>query len=215
MAQCDYREVLRAFYSRADARAAVRTFAKALPGLNECVGGHQRRIRELADLASHSGTNLRVFHPSRSLGGGLRGFYIVGEKRYAGIYLNAAHHPLAVSSTFHHELGHHLISKEIEKPRESVVSSFDSEFQDHLDQPLELLADIFASIVVYPRRVAVELFQGVETNTTLLENAAGHLRREYGFKFSSALSKKQSESYLFGLIHYAKLRKACLEEYGI
>jgi hypothetical protein len=42
-----------------------------------------------------------------------------------------------------------------------------------------------------------------------------HLEASYGFDFSIALPPVQNLQYLAGMIHYAKLRAALLEEYDI
>ncbi|MGO9604449.1 MAG: hypothetical protein ACLQAT_13845 [Candidatus Binataceae bacterium] len=129
--------------------------------------------------------------------------------------MNVIHHPVAISSTFHHELAHHLIAEQIGQMREVSVAGCDSQYEHHLDKPVELLADIYAALVAYPRPVARELFQNSPTTTVLVKNAAAHLRRSYGFQFNNALSKEQTEDYLSGLVHFAKLRTAVLEEFGI
>ncbi len=42
-----------------------------------------------------------------------------------------------------------------------------------------------------------------------------HLRSRYGFDFTAVLPPAQKLHYLTGMIHYAGLREAVLEEYGL
>lgn len=158
----------------------------------------------------------------------LRGFYVEKRRRLLKrplIYVNTAHQPGAVSSTFCHELGHHLTSQLFETPNEGVHFFFDADYAAHLDDPLELAADVLVSLAGYPDAAARRLFStpwnwGLVARTGKLseEVFAGvrnHAERRLGIDFTSKWPAKQRLNYLAGMIHYAKLRWALLAEYDL
>ena len=68
------------------------------------------------------------------------------------IYLNTAHHPAAVGATFCHEVGHHLALNILRHADERPVHYFfDAAYSSHLDDPVELTADVLVSIAAYPK----------------------------------------------------------------
>ena len=52
-------------------------------------------------------------------------------------------------------------------------------------------------------------------NDTVFSAIRRHMKKSYGFDFSSKFPPGQNLQYLAGMIHYAKLRIALLQEYGI
>jgi hypothetical protein len=52
-------------------------------------------------------------------------------------------------------------------------------------------------------------------DSTLIERIREHLGSSYDFDFSAALSPHQNLQYLAGMLHYAKLRAALLEQYDV
>ncbi len=140
------------------------------------------------------------------------------------IFVNSAHHDLAMGTAFCHEVGHHFCS-EISKPKASGVRFyFDAAYDDHLENEGELAADVIVSLAGYPKPAASAIFAGRRRKELLrqgkLDEAAinrirAHLVASYGFDFSTALSPDQNLQYLAGMLHYAKLRAALLEEYGL
>jgi hypothetical protein len=158
----------------------------------------------------------------------LRGFYVKDAKTFLKrplIYVNTAHHPAAVSSSFLHELGHHLFSSIIFGVEAPLHFFFDCGYADHLDNAAELGADALVSIAGYPARVARRIFAepwnwGLVAHTGKLSEAAfsqvrEHVGRRYGLDSAARIPPGQEIHYLTGMIHYAKLRWALLAEYDL
>jgi hypothetical protein len=157
----------------------------------------------------------------------LYGFYVDRSETALAkplIFVNSAHHTLAMGTTFCHEVGHHFCS-EIAKPRPSGVSFyFDAAYNEHLHDRAELAADVIVSLAGYPKPAAKAVFtrgkrkdiarQGT-LNGAMIRRIRTHLEHAYGFAFSSALSPDQNLQYFAGMLHYAKLRAALLEEYDL
>jgi len=140
------------------------------------------------------------------------------------IFVNSAHHALAIGTTFCHEVGHHFCT-EIAKPKSSGVRFyFDAAYNEHLRDQGELAADVIVSLAGYPKRSAKTIFTKGQRKALAgkgsldqpaIERIRAHLKASYGFDFPTALSADQSLQYLAGMIHYAKLRAALLEEYDL
>jgi hypothetical protein len=157
----------------------------------------------------------------------LRGFYVpVGEWKLERplMYVNTAHHPLAIMTTFLHELGHHL-SCDLWGLKHSAVHFFDTDYRDHLKIAHELGADIVVSLAGYPQVVARELFsttwhsglvaQAKNLDGSTLQRIHDHLGGAYGYNLLESVAPEQKLHYLAGMIHYAKLRWALLAEFDL
>ena len=158
----------------------------------------------------------------------LRGFYVEQRRQVLKrplIYVNTAHHPGAVSSTFCHEIGHHLTSQIFHKRHEGVHFFFDAAYTEHLDDPIELAADVLVSLAGYPAPAARAIFIRpwnwglVAKAGRLSEDEFRTVRRHaegcFDLDLKANLPAKQRLNYLAGMIHYAKLRWALLAEYDL
>ena len=140
------------------------------------------------------------------------------------IFLNRSHHALAMGTAFCHEVGHHFYS-EIAKPKFSkgVSFYFDAAYSEHLHDESELLADVVVSLAGYPRAAAEAIFTQAQRNKIakrglddfLIQRIRDHLGGSYGFDFPAVLSPHQNLQYLAGMLHYAKLRAALLQEFDL
>ena len=141
------------------------------------------------------------------------------------IFVNSSHHALAMGTTFCHEVGHHFYT-EIAKPKVSKGISFyfDAAYNEHLHDKNELLADVVVSLAGYPRPAAVTIFDKTQrkkiaqtggVDRILIQRIRDHIGGSYGFDFPAALSPHQNLQYLAGMLHYAKLRAAVLQEFDL
>ncbi|HTY56410.1 MAG TPA: hypothetical protein VMB26_14470 [Candidatus Binataceae bacterium] len=185
-------------------------------------------VKQQAQLAANLGLHFKAAPRKGTEGLALRGFYVDKLQQVLQrplIYVNTAHHPVAVSTTFCHELGHHLAA-DILRPREQKVHLFfDVDYSDHLNDPSELTADVLVSLAGYPRPVAEKIFSRsnglglVASTRNLTDNAFAeihsHLKQVYGVDLRAGVSPRQRLNYLSGMVHYAKLRWALLAEYDV
>lgn len=158
----------------------------------------------------------------------LYGFYIDRANTQLSkplIFINSAHHALAIGTAFCHEVGHHFCT-EVRKPRKPAGISFyfDAAYHSHLRDKRELFADAVVSLAGYPQATAAKLFtQALAEKTSskgaldqaLIARIRKHIERSYGFEFSASLSPRQNLQYLAGMLHYAKLRAALLQEFDV
>jgi hypothetical protein len=159
-----------------------------------------------------------------SNGRDLRGFYVPDRQflRRPLICVNTANHPVAVAATFWHEVGHHLTTRLLWDSRTDPLNmSFASGYQDHLDDPREIAADIVMSMACYPKPAAERLFGGARRNflktdgQRLVSSVVPYVRAVTGFQFKNELSALENLHYLANLIHLVKLRSTLLFEYEI
>lgn len=155
----------------------------------------------------------------------LRGFYVRKnpELKKPVIFLNTAHHPVAVAASFWHEIGHHIalsrcLSGEHWHPR--PVRGFGHDYSGHLNDPHELMADMAVALAAYPGDTARGLFAAGNGGAVELPLAAGrafaHLRRFSGLRLSeNGFGASENLHYLAGFLHYVKLRTALLELFGL
>ena len=68
------------------------------------------------------------------------------------------HDRVAVTSTFWHEMGHHLMDRLGEKAK-SIQVMFRSDFGARMSTASELIAETMVALACYPRTAAVGLFQ--------------------------------------------------------
>jgi hypothetical protein len=179
-------------------------------------------------MAERLGVNLKM-HPLRERGSAaLHGFYVGASPeglRKALIFLNTAHHPLAVATAFCHEVGHHLASGMFNHRAAGIELMMNGEFSEHLSNPVELAADIVVSLAAYPAPVARRLFAskcragGTQQRDPLtipvLAGVENHLNRSYRYAHASGRPVMWSDHYAAGILHYAALRWALLSERDI
>jgi hypothetical protein len=223
----EYGRSLRNCFARSEVREIVREArAKAWPRLNrEAV--RLGSMREFADRASSLGADFRIAKMSWPSGLALFGFYLScgpGLQKRPLICVNAAHHRAAVGTAFAHEVGHHVTASLFGTRAQPPLPSLYTGYESHLDDPLELAADITVALGMYPRNTAVKLFREIEIDSA--ETAAQRLksatraaaldyvRRQYGLDLAS-LSIQKKIQYQAGLLHFTKLREALLHQYGI
>jgi len=159
----------------------------------------------------------------------LRGFFVNRDhqslKRQL-IYVNTAHHPVAVAATLFHEIGHLVAARVFERDHKPVHLFFDADYISHLDDLEELTADVVLTLVAYPAPVAKKLFAtpwnwGVFAQTTELSDpvfsqVSEYFRATFGVSLATAnLPPRRKLNYLAGLIHFAKLRSTLLAEYQL
>jgi hypothetical protein len=158
----------------------------------------------------------------------LRGFYVrsiaeIAKDRHKGglIFLNTAHHPAAVGATFCHEVGHHLALNFMRHADQRPVHYFfDAAYSSHLDDPVELTADVLVSVAAYPTSAASKMMGGEPAairglSEKNLDSLLDYLENGWGIDFRRARQPGHHLIYLAGMVHYAKLRRALLTEYNI
>ncbi|HEY6421239.1 MAG TPA: hypothetical protein VIX59_19755 [Candidatus Binataceae bacterium] len=231
LARRDYVRYLRKTLGYHELREVVATATKVWPKLN-CAQLTAAPRQRFARMASERASKLGVSFQGRPYEGpeglALRGFYIENEKTLLKrplIYVNTAHHPGAVSTTFFHELSHHLTAAIVKTHHKPVHFFFDADYDTHLRDPGELAADVIVSLGGYPEKIARKIFSApwnwglVARAGRLTDEVFGkvlaHVQELYGLDFSSRIPPGQRLHYLTGMIHYAKLRWALLAEYDL
>jgi hypothetical protein len=203
-------------------------FRDRLPGFNCEVMG-MMPIEQLAAIAA----SLNVYFEATPYGGdaglALRGFYLPRKEGLLEcplIYLNTAHHPLAVSATFCHEVAHHMRAQVLPPADEREVHfCVDANYAFHLEEPNELAADAMVSIAGYPKPIARKIFatpgewglvaKAKDVTEAALTEVRRHLKEAYGFDVMEGVPENRKLNYLSGMIHFARLRWALLAEYDI
>ncbi len=225
--QRDYVRDLRRNLSYRELRTLLEAVDETLPRLNR-EPLDLMPIKEQARLAAHLGLHFKAAPHTDTEGLALRGFYVNKLQEVLKrplIYVNTAHPPVVVSTTFCHELGHHFAADILRPRHQKVHLFFDADYSQHLGDPAELAADVLVSLAGYPRPVARKIFSEtvdwrLVASTKSLTDAAfseirAHLKKVYGFDLSAGISPRQTLNHLAGVIHYAKLRWALLAEYDI
>jgi hypothetical protein len=224
--QRDYNQALRESVGRSEVRALIASATKLWPKLNREKFSLFSEA-EFTAIAKRLSLNLSIRKCRERDGMALRGFYVPSIEQIAKdgpkgalIYLNTAHHPVAVGATFCHEIGHHL-ALDIKRHRDErpVHFFFDAAYSSHLDDPIELIADVLVSLAAYPKSAARKMF-GSEIAPTPdlsgnLEGVLDYLKSGWGIDFRFPRQPGHHLIYLAGMVHYAKLRKALLTEYRI
>ncbi len=132
---------------------------KVLPTLNQEIFGITDLSR-LAAIAARLGALLHAEPFDGVKGRALRGFY-VHDREILGrplICINSANHPVAVAAAFWHEMGHHLTNRIFDAKCDLSSSNFSTNYQDHLDDPREIVADMVLALAGYPSSAATTLF---------------------------------------------------------
>ncbi len=222
----DYNKALRKNVGRTEVVKLVASATKLWPGLNR----EKLPVPSKADFTEISrqlSLNLSIRKCRERDGMALRGFYVHSieelAKAHKGglIYLNTAHHPAAVGATFCHEVGHHLALNLLDHSDERAVHYFfDAAYSSHLDDPVELTADVLVSIAAYPKSAARKMFsnelvaiKGLSTRN--IGKLLDYLKNGWGIDFKGPRQPGHHLIYLAGMVHYAKLRRALLTEYRI
>lgn len=157
----------------------------------------------------------------------LRGFYVDRAENLLKrplVYVNTAHHPVAVLATFCHEMGHHMASSMFHSSNEPVHLFVDAAYASHLDDSSELAADVIVALAAYPEPLARKIFgsdgvfgrivaQARELSEESFEQVRERIQGYFKVNFDEMKSPEQKARYLAGMIHYAKLRWALLGEY--
>jgi len=224
----EYGRAVRACLSRAEVREIVgEAKRKAWPNINDAPV-RMGSMREFAQRASALGADFRIAKMAWPSGLAVLGFYLgrdSGLENRPLICLNGAHHPAVVGTAFIHEAGHHVTAKLFSARDESVQLSRQTGYEAHLNDPRELAADVLVSLGLYPRNMAVKLFESAaprKMNSCVDERmqlqvaaktVVGTARR-YGLDLEN-LPLQQRLQYQAGLVHFTRLRQALLEEYGL
>jgi hypothetical protein len=223
----DYVRSLRRHLSYADVRTLVSAFERIFPGFNSRAIA-MMSVRQLGTIAARLKFHLQAVPYDVDDGLVLRGFYVTraeGVLKRPLVFVNTAHHPLAVATTFVHELAHHVATEYLSLGEEPIHFFFDADYAAHLGDPGELAADIMVSLAGYSAATARKIFPlswkwGLVAKTGRLTNAAleeirEHLQTVYGFNLVDQVPADRRSNHLAGMIHYAKLRWALLAEYDI
>lgn len=219
----DYVLAVRQLLTRSVLRQLILSATRIWPRFNREPMDGSGESSHLSDIASGLRLHFKASPNAGKDGLALRGFYAdkSGELlRRPLIYVNTAHHPLAVAATFCHEVGHHLSTRILAKHEGDVLLYFDADYGAHLEDQAELAADALVSLAAYPLPAAKRLFRRPGESAThnldaaTLERIKQHYKRSYGFDFSARMPVAQNLHYLTGMVHYAKLRAALLEEFG-
>jgi hypothetical protein len=223
-----YGHALRACLSRSEVREIVsEARRKAWPHLNDAAV-RMGSMKEFAQRASALGADFQITRMTWPSGLSVLGFYLgrdSGLENRPLICLNGAHHPVAVGTAFIHEAGHHVTAELFSTRDESVQLSRHSGYESHLTDPRELAADLVVSLGIYPRNMAVKLFESApprkmpssideRAESPAAAKAVMASARRYGLDFES-LPVQQRLQYQAGLVHFTQLRQALLHEYGL
>ena len=221
----DYGQQLRRLFARSEVREIVGEARSAVwPHLND------QPVRlvspsEFTRCWSGLGVQFRMAKLDGAEGLAILGFYVrkMGRSRLPLICVNTAHHPTAIGAAFSHEMGHHLMGQLFGSHKEHAQFMAYATYREHLNDPEELAADVLVSLGVFPKATARKLFmqpekRPVNSATDELQNPVAsavldYLETRYGLGFAEPRAKKPS--YLAGVIHFAKLRRALLAEYDI
>jgi len=227
LVQHDYVRSVRGNLNYRQLKELIKAFTEIFPDFNHRPID-KMSIDRFAEMAGAIGFHFNASPYNGKDGLALRGFYVTPKKgmlKRPLIYVNTAHHPLAISTTFCHELGHHLSARLFERSPQPIHFFFDADYASHLNETSELAADAAVSFAGYPEPTARKIFAaswdwGLVARAKNLTEAAlnevrRHLRRVYGFDLMERIPADRRLHYLCGMIHYAKLRWALLAEYDL
>jgi len=128
----DYVRDLRRNLSYRQLRTLLKTVDEVLPRLNR-EPLDLMPIKEQAQLAAHLGLHFKAAPHTDTEGLALRGFYVnklQNVLKQPLIYVNTAHPPVVVSTTFCHELGHHFAADVLRPRRQKVHLFFDADYSE-------------------------------------------------------------------------------------
>jgi hypothetical protein len=156
----DYVRSLRRNLGYRGVKELVDAFDQIFPDFNSQPIG-MMSVDAFAGMAAQMRFHFKAARYRGDEGLALRGFYVThtrGMLKRPLIYVNTAHHPLAVSTTFCHELGHHVCSELFGLTQQAVHFFFDADYAAHLGEPGELAADVMVSLAGYPAPTARKIF---------------------------------------------------------
>jgi hypothetical protein len=222
----DYGQALRQCLSRWEVREiAEEGKTRVWPGLNRqpvtLVSPH-----EFVRRWSSFGVDFKFASLPWRGGLSLLGFYVNKIDRVRMrplIFVNTAHHPAVVGVALDHEMGHHLTSQ-IFAASEHAHPLSQTGFEEHLAEPAELAADTLVSLGIFPAPIARTLFHGTnrvaardrsnELSDQAFAKLLEYIANRYGFRFDHIRGVKKRFQALAALVHYAKLRRALLDQYN-
>ena len=222
----DYGHALRGCLSRWEVRQIVdEGKAQVWPGLNRepvTLVSPNEFVRRWSDC----GVDFKFASLPWKEGLSLLGFYVKKIDRIRKrplIFVNTAHHPAVVGVALDHEMGHHLTSQIFGKGEDAHLLS-QTGFDEHLTEPAELAADVLVSLGIFPADIARKLFSGTrrvmsrnrsnEVSDPAFARLLDYIAKRYGLRLDQMRGINQKFQTLAGLVHYAKLRRALLDEYN-
>ena len=228
LVQRDYARPLARCFSRCEVREIISEGRHQVwPDLNRkavSIGPPREFIRRWSGL----GVDFRLTNLSSSEGLALLGFYVkkAPASKRPLICVNTAHHEIAIGAAFSHEMGHHVTAQMFASYKEPAYSLLYTGYGEHLDDPVELAADILVSLGAFPAEIALTIFGKREKSKRAGEasrlstkaqfaKVLGYFRRRYDLAFEASFPATKKLQYLAGVIHYARLRQALLDEYGL
>jgi hypothetical protein len=221
LSRLDYASLLRRMFHRLQIRALVAELKRKLPDLNRRVFS-ETNLDRLGAIAEKLGVEFQPRTFEGSEGVSLRGFYVNNTSVISRplIVVNIANDPVAVAATFWHEMGHHLTFGLFGRASNRVKFNFESNYQNHLNDREELLADLVMVLAAYPKPIAQKIFgarptQAAWDSPMLIEKARKHIQSVLGYEIEVSALTGRNLHVLASMIHAAKLREALLTEYGI
>ena len=118
-------------------------------------------------------------------------------------------------------MGHHLTAQIFGAAADETHFLSLTGYREHLSDPVELAADTLVSLGIYPADVTKSLFDTPEEagplrlEDAVFERVLEYIKNRYGLSFDLDLEPEKKFQALAALVHYTKLRRALLEEYGI
>ncbi len=125
-------------------------------------------------------------------------------------------------------MGHHLIGRLFDSHKQHAQLLTNTAYGEHLFDREELAADILVSLGVFPQAIARKIFlksqQGKQARSrsapAILPDSTSakvlkYFEDQFGLTFGGQLPSGKKLQYLAGVIHFAKLRRALLTEYGM
>jgi hypothetical protein len=232
MLKRDYVRSLRRHLGYNEVRTLIGEFARIFPGFNSrsiAMGSLAMGFpRKFIAIAAKLNFHVQAEPYLGDDGLALRGFYVTRAKgvlKRPLVFVNTAHHPLAVGASFVHELAHHITNEVLDLPAEPMHFFFDADYAAHLTEPAELAADVMVSVAGYSAQTARKIFPSAwnwglvarteDLTETALEEVRIHLKKVYGLDLMAQMPPDRRLNYLAGMIHYAKLRWALLAEYDL
>lgn len=220
IASRDYPKQLRNHFSTREMGGLVAVMKMNIPALNRKTY-RNTEIAWLRSMAERLGAELNTTRFSGDQQD-LRGFYVPSgaTRDRSVVWLNTAHHRVAVAATFWHEIGHHLM-EQLGEQSDPVTLLYRDDYKAHMSDVSELFADMLLVLAVYPKAEATRLFGRfiktgqLPTAHQLAICARDYLRSIAGWEFEKDFLDVGNLHYLAGMIHYAKLRWAILAEYRI
>lgn len=222
----DYASSLRRHISYRQVRSLLADFMNIFPGFNQRSGA-MPSMAQLAEIARALGFHLKATPLEGQDGMAFRGFYVPsapGMLKLPLVYVNTAFPPVAVATAFMHELAHHRSCGLFEIQLQSM-HLLDFDYAEHLDDPVELAADIVVSVAGFPEPVARRIFTkppgddsedgGRELSATVIEEIHRHLEQTYGLDLTADMPNESRVFFLSEMIHLSKLRSALLAEFDL